>query len=149
MLDISFQEVGLIFLVALVILGPRRLPELARLMGRLMRQFRQASDELKRNLFVDEVDDLRRDVHDTIRATTNPLSYRPTPRKRKLTTPPPAEAEVTREVEMEVQAEVDTQAEEEADSSTEENNKPETEDAAPPEEGPKPDKGPSGDPYLD
>ena len=39
-----------IFLLALVVVGPRRLPELARRLGKLVAEFRRASNELKNQL---------------------------------------------------------------------------------------------------
>jgi Sec-independent protein translocase protein TatA len=39
-----------IFLLALVVVGPRRLPELARRLGKLVAEFKRASNELKSQL---------------------------------------------------------------------------------------------------
>ena len=39
-----------IFLLALVVVGPRRLPELARRLGKLAAEFKRASNELKNQL---------------------------------------------------------------------------------------------------
>ena len=39
-----------IFLLALVVVGPRRLPELARRLGKLVAEFKRASNELKNQL---------------------------------------------------------------------------------------------------
>ena len=39
-----------IFLLALVVVGPRRLPELARRLGKLVAEFRRASNELRNQL---------------------------------------------------------------------------------------------------
>ncbi|MFQ5829888.1 MAG: twin-arginine translocase TatA/TatE family subunit [Candidatus Methylomirabilia bacterium] len=47
MLDIGLQELILIFLIALMVFGPKRLPELGRALGRAMREFRRASDEFR------------------------------------------------------------------------------------------------------
>lgn len=40
-------EIGLIFVVVLVLFGPKRLPEIARMLGRTMEQLRRASQEFK------------------------------------------------------------------------------------------------------
>jgi TatA/E family protein of Tat protein translocase len=51
------SPVHLLFLgaVALIVLGPRRLPELARALGKGMREFRQAlSDDEERDVDVDQ-----------------------------------------------------------------------------------------------
>jgi len=47
MFDIGLQELVVIFAIALLVFGPRRLPELGRALGRAMREFRRASDEFR------------------------------------------------------------------------------------------------------
>lgn len=56
MFNIGPQELLLILLVALVVVGPKRLPELSRTIGRGLREFRKAQDEVKKtiNLGLDE-----------------------------------------------------------------------------------------------
>ena len=56
MFNIGPQELLLILLVALVVVGPKRLPELSRTIGRGLREFRKAQDEVKKtiNLSLDE-----------------------------------------------------------------------------------------------
>ncbi|MGZ8571173.1 MAG: twin-arginine translocase TatA/TatE family subunit [Actinomycetota bacterium] len=48
MFNIGSQELLLILLVALVIVGPKRLPELTRTIGRGLREFRKAQGEVKK-----------------------------------------------------------------------------------------------------
>src|SRR5574342_1268457 len=47
MLDIGIQELLVIMILALLIFGPDKLPELGRRLGRAMREFRRASDEFR------------------------------------------------------------------------------------------------------
>src|SRR5262245_33929476 len=47
MFDIGFQELVLIFVIALLVFGPKNLPQLGRSLGRAMREFRRASDEFR------------------------------------------------------------------------------------------------------
>jgi Tat protein translocase TatB subunit len=47
MFDIGFQEMLLIGVLALLVFGPSKLPELGRMVGRAMREFRRASDEFR------------------------------------------------------------------------------------------------------
>jgi TatA/E family protein of Tat protein translocase len=47
MLDIGFQELAVIMVLALLIFGPDRLPELGRRLGRALREFRRASDDFR------------------------------------------------------------------------------------------------------
>jgi sec-independent protein translocase protein TatB len=43
----SFQDSALIFVLALLLFGPKKLPELARQLGKLMGEFRRASNEFR------------------------------------------------------------------------------------------------------
>jgi TatA/E family protein of Tat protein translocase len=47
MFDIGLQEMIVIGVIALVVFGPDKLPELGRRLGRAMREFRRASDEFR------------------------------------------------------------------------------------------------------
>lgn len=50
MFGIGMTELLVIMAVALVVFGPKRLPELARSMGRALGEFRQASTDLRQTL---------------------------------------------------------------------------------------------------
>jgi len=50
MFNIGTPELILILVVALIILGPRRLPELAKSLGRSLREFQKAADDVKDSL---------------------------------------------------------------------------------------------------
>jgi sec-independent protein translocase protein TatB len=95
MFDIGMGEVGLIAIVALLVLGPERLPGAARTAGALLRKARQswqgvrteierelAADELKRNLkqtvaaadptaeIKDALNSIGNDIHSATEPTT-------------------------------------------------------------------------------
>jgi len=53
MFGIGMPEFILIAVVALIVFGPKKLPELAKSMGRAMREFRKATSELKETMQVD------------------------------------------------------------------------------------------------
>jgi len=53
MFGIGMPELILIAVVALIVLGPKRLPDLAQSMGRAIREFKKATSELKETLQVD------------------------------------------------------------------------------------------------
>jgi Tat protein translocase TatB subunit len=60
MFGIGMPELVLILAVALIVLGPRRLPEIARALGKGLAEFRRATDELK-----DEFRQIERDVEES------------------------------------------------------------------------------------
>jgi Tat protein translocase TatB subunit len=60
MFDIGLQEMLVIGVLALLVFGPQKLPELGRMIGRAMREFRRASDEFRStvetNLHLNDLD---------------------------------------------------------------------------------------------
>jgi len=66
--NLGFPELILIFVIALLVFGPKKLPELGKSLGKGLKEFKKASEELKSNW--DEqlkdveksVDDVKRDV---------------------------------------------------------------------------------------
>lgn len=48
--SIGLPELVLIFIVALLLFGPRKLPEIGRTVGKALGEFRRASNDLKRTL---------------------------------------------------------------------------------------------------
>ena len=57
---IGIQEIAVILVVALLVFGPKKLPELGRSLGRTLAEFRRASNEIKHNI-KKELDDPDRD----------------------------------------------------------------------------------------
>ena len=54
---LGFQEVLFILVLALLIIGPRKLPQVARTIGRTLSEFRKASTELKRSINAEIADE--------------------------------------------------------------------------------------------
>ena len=50
MLGVGFPELVMILVVALIVLGPQRLPEVARMLGRAYAQLRRASEEFQNTI---------------------------------------------------------------------------------------------------
>ena len=50
MFNLGPEEIVLILVIALIVFGPKRLPEIGRTVGRSLREFRRASEEIKGQL---------------------------------------------------------------------------------------------------
>ncbi|UCF88969.1 MAG: twin-arginine translocase subunit TatB [bacterium] len=53
MLGIGMQEILIILVVALIVIGPKKLPELARTLGKGFAEFRKAADDLQETVRMD------------------------------------------------------------------------------------------------
>ena len=69
MLNVGPLELLVVLAVALIVVGPERLPELARSVGRVLRQFREVQDEV-RDMVSSGVDDDMRQAADEFRKAT-------------------------------------------------------------------------------
>lgn len=61
MFNVGPEELLLVLLIALIVFGPKRLPEIGRTVGKALREFRRASDgvreEVRRHLAPEDEDD--------------------------------------------------------------------------------------------
>ena len=57
MFGIGMQELLIILAVALIVLGPKKLPELARTLGRAFSEFQRATQELRSSINLDDEED--------------------------------------------------------------------------------------------
>ena len=73
MLNVGPLELLVVLAVALIVVGPERLPELARSVGRVLRQFREVQDEV-RNMVSSGVDDDIRDAAAEFRKVTSGIT---------------------------------------------------------------------------
>ena len=79
MFGIGMTELMVIFVIGLVVLGPKKLPELARTLGKSLAEFRRASNDLRREFM---------SVTEDAQISPPALAPRTTP---PAATPPPAE----------------------------------------------------------
>jgi Tat protein translocase TatB subunit len=73
MLNVGPLELLVVLAVALIVVGPERLPELARSVGRVLRQFREVQDEV-RSMVSSGVDDDIRDAAAEFRKVTSGIT---------------------------------------------------------------------------
>ncbi|MGM0505508.1 MAG: twin-arginine translocase TatA/TatE family subunit [Bacteroidota bacterium] len=74
-LFISGQEIFIILLVVLLLFGANKIPEIARGLGKGMREFRKAADDIKRemNNHSDDIKKDFKDLDDNIKETNDDL----------------------------------------------------------------------------
>jgi sec-independent protein translocase protein TatA len=70
---LGFPEMIIIFLLALVLFGPNKLPEIGRTIGKAITEFRKASSELKET-FTTEYQNLERETESLKQAATESIS---------------------------------------------------------------------------
>jgi len=73
MFGIGFQELVVILVIALIVVGPSKLPDLARALGRGLGEFRRATNEIKETLDQDET---IKDLKNEFSAAQQPAAVR-------------------------------------------------------------------------
>lgn len=73
MFDVSFSELIVIAVVALIVIGPEKLPKVARtlgaLAGRMQRYVAQVKEEVNRDVRFQELQQLQQEIQDTVTTT--------------------------------------------------------------------------------
>lgn len=69
MFGLGFQEILVILAIALLVIGPRKLPDLAKTLGKAFREFKHATDDLRQNF----------DLETLTRDEPGPVAKKPSP----------------------------------------------------------------------
>jgi len=88
MFGIGMPEMILILAVALIVIGPKKLPDLAKSLGRAMGEFKKATSDLKQSMEADTgisevketIDDINKDIKQSVNFD-NIEDYKPEPEK--------------------------------------------------------------------
>jgi len=69
--SLGVPELMMIFVIALLLFGPKNLPKIGRTLGRALGEFRRASNDFKRTIeeevAASEIRDVRREVDEAVR----------------------------------------------------------------------------------
>ena len=78
MFGIGMPEMILILAIALIVIGPKKLPDLAKSLGRAMREFKKATNEFKDTLQIDnDLSDVKKafdDINDDVKGAVGHFS---------------------------------------------------------------------------
>ena len=72
--NLGMSEMIVIFVLALLIFGPKKLPELGKTLGKALTEFRRASSELK-STFDREMNNLERETESTTKEIVSGINY--------------------------------------------------------------------------
>lgn len=69
MFNLGIQELIVIFIIALLFIGPKQLPELAKTLGKVFRDFKRASNEITDSIQREarKIDDFKEDVKSDVK----------------------------------------------------------------------------------
>ncbi|NVM26836.1 MAG: twin-arginine translocase subunit TatB [Desulfobacterales bacterium] len=83
MFGIGMPELIIIFVIALIVIGPKKLPDLARALGKGMAEFRKATNDIKANLDMEGVEDELKGMEEELADSVTGLIEAPETREGK------------------------------------------------------------------
>lgn len=145
MFGMGMPEMILILAIALIVLGPKKLPDLAKSLGRAMREFKKATSEIKESIEVDNdfkdikkpFEDLSADVKSSFDVSVASTESTQTPPSdessgdAKQDEPAPAsdtKTDTKTETKTETKMETETKTETKTETETEMETEPDTKD---------------------
>jgi len=104
MFGIGMPEMILILAIALIVIGPKKLPDLAKSLGRAMREFKRATSEFKESIEIDDelkelkdvkksFDDLSDEISENMDVTKGLGNLNDNKKETNSTLPAPSEDE--------------------------------------------------------
>jgi sec-independent protein translocase protein TatA len=70
--NIGLPELVIVLVIALVVFGPKRLPEMGRQLGKTLREFKSATSEIRTQIGVDDIADSVKDIKSGLSLTSDP-----------------------------------------------------------------------------
>jgi TatA/E family protein of Tat protein translocase len=79
-------ELIIILVLALIVIGPKKLPDLAKALGKGMAEFKKASREIKESLDLDEdFQDVKKDLVDSVSELNEPYDFEEPKKEEEVT----------------------------------------------------------------
>jgi len=84
--SLGMPEIMMIFVVALILFGPRQMPRIGKSLGKALAEFRKASNDFKRTIenevAASDLEDVRKDIDEIRNVARDPLNIRKKPGKK-------------------------------------------------------------------
>ena len=126
MFGIGMPEMILILAIALVVIGPKKLPDLAKSLGRAMREFKKATSEFKETMQIDnELTEVKKAFDDINEDVKQAVDLKPEFERNSEDNAKPDEAGADKDTKDEAEPEAESNPEAESEPEAESNPDPE------------------------
>lgn len=76
MFGIGISELIVIFIIALIVIGPQKLPDIAKALGKAFAEFKKATEEIK-NSVKDDIEKVANSASESFEQAKTPASHQP------------------------------------------------------------------------